>query len=307
MSGHRWQHAPLRLGACCWQPGFMEKLGDGGEDAGNHPLLGIDRVEGPLAAYLARIGDVFRVFEKQDSGCVAYGVRLPDRDERWFVKTAIATEGRRSLERAWGFHQAVRHPVIVPQVHRIALPEGLAVVMPWRDGQVLYDPAERGSRDRTTPGSPMARFRALPVARIEAAYARVLDAHLAVEAAGHVAVDLYDGALLYDFTSYETHLIDLDEYRPGPFVLDAERLPGSTRFMAPEEFERGAVIDTRTTVHVLGRTARLLLDAGDEERAWRGTAAQLGVLERATRPDPAERFASVRGFAEAWRGVAPAA
>ncbi|MCC9704007.1 serine/threonine protein kinase [Streptomyces sp. MNU76] len=278
----------------------MEKLGGDGESTGNHPLLDVDRVEGPLGAYLSRVGDVFRVFGKQDSGCMAYGVRLRVRDERWFVKTAVTAVGRRSLERAWGFHQAVRHPVIVPQVHRIALRDGSAVVMPWRDGEVLYDPAERGRGDRTNPDSPMARFRSLSVDRIEAAFARVLDAHLAVEAAGYVAVDLYDGALLYDFAVGEMRLIDLDEYRPGPFVLDAERLPGSTRFMAPEEYERGATIDIRTTVHALGRTARLLLDAGDEERAWRGTAAQLGVLEQATHPDPGERFAGVKEFREAW-------
>ncbi|MFE7761977.1 serine/threonine protein kinase [Streptomyces sp. NPDC057438] len=277
----------------------MEQLGSR-ESTGGHPLLDVDRVEEPLAAYLARIGDVFRVFGKQDSGCRAYSVGLPDRGERWFVKTAVAAAGRRSLERAWDFHRAVRHPVIVPQVHRIALRDGSAVVMPWLDGEVLYDPAERGRGDRTSPGSPMARFRSLPVDRIEAAFARVLDAHLAVEAAGYVAVDLYDGALLYDFAAGGMHLIDLDEYRPAPFVLDADRLPGSTRFMAPEEYRRGATIDTRTTVHALGRTARLLLDAGDEERAWRGTAAQLGVLERATHPHPRERFADVGEFADAW-------
>ncbi|MGW0844559.1 hypothetical protein ACWD26_31365 [Streptomyces sp. NPDC002787] len=71
-----------------------------------------------------------------------------------------------------------------------------------------------------------------------------------------------------------------------------------------EEYERGATIDIRTTVHVLGRTARLSLDAGDEEGAWRGTAAQLDVVERATRPDPGERFARVREFADAWHGMA---
>jgi serine/threonine-protein kinase len=120
-----------------------------------------------------------------------------------------------------------------------------------------------------------------------------------------VAVDLYDGSLLYDFDGDELHLIDLDEYRPGPFVLREERLPGSTRFMAPEEWRRGALIDIRTTVYVLARTARLLLDAGDgdDERAWRGTAAQLAVLERATRADPAERFAGVREFMTAWRSA----
>jgi serine/threonine-protein kinase len=98
------------------------------------------------------------------------------------------------------------------------------------------------------------------------------------------------------------YLVDLDEYRPGPFVLDAERLPGSRRFMAPEEFERGAVIDIRTTVFALGRAARLLLDAGDEERAWRGSPAQLTVLERATRADPDRRFRTVGEFVAAWQG-----
>jgi serine/threonine-protein kinase len=147
----------------------------------------------------------------------------------------------------------------------------------------------------------MARFRSLPVADILRAYDRVLDAHLAVEAAGHVAVDFYDGTLLYDFTGRTVHLVDLDAYRPGPFVLDEERLPGSRRFMAPEEFERGAVIDTRTTVFTLGRAARLLLDAGDEERAWRGTPELLAVVERATFPAPDDRFPDVHHFAAAWR------
>lgn len=274
----------------------------------SHPLLGVDRIEGPAVAYLRGAGEVFRVFEKQDSGCVSYGVRLPGRaGERWFVKTAVDARGRQALERARAFHRAVRHPAIVPQIHRITVrddgDDSLAVVMPWVDGEVLYHPAERGTGDRTSPGSPMARFRALPVPRIEAAFARILDAHLAVEAAGHVAVDLYDGALLYDFKAHELHLVDLDEYRPGPFVLHTDRLPGSSRFMAPEEYRRGALIDTRTTVYALARTARLLLDAGDEEHAWRGTTAQLAVLKRATHPDPGERHANVREFATAWRNA----
>jgi serine/threonine-protein kinase len=149
----------------------------------------------------------------------------------------------------------------------------------------------------------MARFRALPTDRVLRAFDRVLDAHLAVESAGQIAVDFYDGALLHDFEGDATHLVDLDEYRPGPFVVEEDRLPGSRRYMAPEEFVRGAVIDTRTTVFTLGRAARLLLDAGDEERAWRGTPQQLAVIELATEADPDARFANVHTFADAWRTV----
>ncbi|WFF04824.1 hypothetical protein O7622_17290 [Micromonospora sp. WMMD1076] len=31
-----------------------------------------------------------------------------------------------------------------------------------------------------------------------------------------------------------------DEYRPGPFVLDSDRLPGSRHYLSPEELTRGA-------------------------------------------------------------------
>ncbi|MGW3847269.1 serine/threonine protein kinase [Streptomyces fagopyri] len=267
-----------------------------------HPLLGVDEVPA-VEPYLGRVGEVFRAFREQESGCVSYGVRLLD-GGRWFLKEAVTDRGRRSLERGWAFHRSVRHRAIVPQVHRIAVQDGgWAVVMPWREGEVLY-PADAGAtHDRTDPASAMARFRALPAAAVLRAFDRVLDAHLAVEAAGQVAVDFYDGALLYDFDRDVAHLVDLDEYRPGPFVVEEERLPGSRRFMAPEEWVRGAVIDSRTTVFTLGRAARLLLDAGDEERAWRGTPAQQGVIVRATRTDPGERFENVHRFAEAWRAA----
>lgn len=254
-----------------------------------HPLLAVDEVPA-VEPYLRTVGEVFRSFREQDSGCVSYGVQLPVRG-RWFVKEAVTGRARRSLDRAWAFHRVVRHPAIVPQLHRIAVADGgAAVVMPWCPGESLHGPAR-------------ARFRALPLARVLRAIDRVLDAHLAVEAAGMVAVDLYDGAFLYDFDGDELHLIDLDEYRPGPFVLREDRLPGSRRFVAPEEWRRGSRIDIRTTVYVLARTARLLLDAGDEEHAWRGTAAQLAVLGRATRADPAERPAGVREFTHAWRSA----
>ena len=56
-------------------------------------------------------------------------------------------------------------------------------------------------------------------------------------------------------------------------------------------------------VFTLGRAARLLLDSGDEERAWRGTARQPAVIERATFPAPDDRFPDVHRFAAAWRAA----
>lgn len=263
-----------------------------------HPLLDIASAQ-PVEPYLRQIGEVFRVFDRQDSGCVGYGVAVAG--QRWFVKTATTAPGAASLRRAVALHGVIRHPLIIPLRHTIAVGDSLALVYPWTDGEVLYHATV--GMDRCDPASAMARFRRLPVPRVERVLGQILDAHLAVERAGFVAVDFYDGCVLYDFATGRIGLCDLDEYRPGPFRLDAHRLPGSSRFMAPEEFRRGATIDIRTTVYTLGRTIRLLLDAGDRERVWRGTPAQQAVVDRATRDDPADRYPGVVELAAAWRAA----
>ncbi|WP_018348940.1 hypothetical protein [Longispora albida] len=267
----------------------------------SHPLLDIAALD-DLAAYLSRVGEVFRVFDQQDSGCVAYGVEIGT--ERWFVKTAREARAEDSLRRAVAFHAMVQHPAIIPIRHAISVAGSLALVYPWRAGEVLYHSTVPRTVDRRDPASAMARFRQRPVPDVERALAAILGAHLAVERAGLVAVDLYDGCMLYDFGTGAMALCDLDEYRPGPFE-PAGQLPGSVRYMSPEEypFRPGSVIDIRTTVYNLGRTIRLLLDAGDDELAWRGTQAQLDVVARATAADPAGRYASVTELNDAWLGA----
>lgn len=176
------------------------------------------------------------------------------------------------------------------------------LVYPWVDGDLLYHSTVPKTVHRGTRDSAMARFRRLPVGDIELVIDTIIDAHLALERAGFVASDFYDGCLLYDFERGQVRLLDFDEYRPGPFVATVQ-VCGSRRFMAREEIGVGGTIDIRTTVFTLGRTIRLLLDAGDEEIAWRGNAAQLAVVRRATRPEPYERYADVTELVAAWRAA----
>ncbi|MFF4647759.1 serine/threonine protein kinase [Streptomyces sp. NPDC001389] len=229
---------------------------------------------------------------------MSHGVEIDG--ERLFVKTAATDRTVASLRRALAVHQVVAHPGLIPVVNSFTTDDGLALVYPWAEGEVLYHPTRTRHGGRTHPDSPMARFRRLPLGEVLQALAVILDVHLVVADAGLVAVDFYDGCALYDFETSTMRLCDLDDYRPGPFVLEADRLPGSTRYMAPEEFQRGAVIDQRTTVFNLGRALRLLLDAGDAEQDWRGTAGQLSVIATATAPAPADRYPSVRALAQAW-------
>jgi serine/threonine-protein kinase len=127
----------------------------------------------------------------------------------------------------------------------------------------------------------------------------IYDLHVAVVAAGWIAVDFYHGSLLYDFGARRMSVIDLDCYREGAFDNDMGRMYGSSLFMAPEELQLGARIDERTTVFTMGRTALVLL--GDGPDRFRGSDEQYAVAARACAPDPAGRFATMAEFRQAWR------
>jgi GrpB-like predicted nucleotidyltransferase (UPF0157 family) len=253
--------------------------------------------------YLNRIGEVFARFDRQDSGCLSYGVAVVGR--RWFAKTATTDAAAASLSNAVRVHSTLTHPAVIGLECVLHVAGAPLLVYPWTGGEVLYHATVPPSVNRRDPASPIARFRALPLAQVRDALATVLDAHAAAEAAGLVAVDLYDGCLMYDFGSGIMRLCDLDEYRVGAFVLEEDRLPGSKRYLAPEQLQRGSLIDNRTTVFTLGRMLRLLLDAGDDEAAWRGSKEELAVIGRATRLDPADRWDTVAALVQAWRQSAP--
>ena len=232
---------------------------------------------------MRRIGDVFATFDDADPGCIGLG--LDRNGARFFVKHPVAPHGVSAQTRAVGVHAMVRHRSLVPLLHVVTGRVGPITVYPWIDGVRL-----RGSR----------RMRDLALAKVIEAIEAVFDVHIAMEAAGFVSIDLYDGNLLFD---ERIHVIDIDEYRKSPFVLREDRTLGSRRFMAPEEFQRGASLDQRTMVHQLGRVAAVLLDPPnglDLERAP-GFAP---VISRATCPEPRGRYASVSELATAWTRAA---
>jgi serine/threonine-protein kinase len=243
-------------------------------------------------------GAVFAVFER-GSGNAAYGV---ERDgQRYFVKTAGRVDAGHAsrvalLRNAVELARSVAHPCL-PTLHAVvAAVDGPVLVYEWLEGEVVGVPAEQ----RPDPVSAFQRFRALPAPALERCLDAVFDLHRVLAAAGWIASDFYDGSLLYDFATDAMRVIDLDHYHRGPFTNLIGRMVGSSRFMAPEEHERGATIDERTTVFTLGRTALVLLS---DEQAVRGSPARLDVARRATGDDPADRYPSVAAFAAAWRAA----
>jgi serine/threonine-protein kinase len=258
------------------------------------------------AEHLRAVGTVFAVFDRQDSGNVSYGVEVDG--VRHFVKTAgrpdldlpyLTYDQRVALLRnAARIGQAHRHAALPPLRRVIESPHGPMLVYDWAEGELLGVP--RSARD--DPASAFHRFRSLPVERIAAVLDDVVDVHDLLGRAGEVAGDFYDGCLTYDFAAHRVSIVDLDNYRPGPYRNEMGRMFGSTRFMAPEEFVKGALIDQRTSVFTLGRTVLVLLGDGTTDRvAFRGPAPLWGVAERACRPRPDDRHTSLPDFCAAWR------
>ena len=260
---------------------------------------------GSIRDVVAGLGEEFARFDSrtQDSGHVSYGVVDPD-GRRWFVKTsgedvlsaggATRDERARSLARSAEVANAFAHPALLPVERILQAEDGLALVTAWFPGELLRSPAER----RDDPGEACNRFAALPAEEVVAALDQVVDLHVRLDAAGWTAGDLYDGCLMYDFTRRTITVMDFELYHRGTFVNTVGRLPGSTRFMAPEEFVLGATIDARTTVFTLGRMIELFLLRGHPDHPARDIAAL------ATRPDHSERPQTLARFQEQWRSAA---
>jgi serine/threonine protein kinase len=274
----------------------------------SHPLLDVEHIEQSPDAYLRAVGTVFAVFDErsQDSGNISYGVQIGA--ERYFIKTAGRPDDPapavrlpervamlRNAARLW---RDCRHPAL-PRLHQvIESPAGPLLVYQWVDGELVR--ADRASRD--DPRSVFQRFRALPVAETAASLDRVFALHDALARLGWIAVDFYAGSLIYDFGRRQIHVMDLDLYRDAPFTNEMGRMFGSSRFMAPEEFVRGARIDERTNVFTMGRTAAVLLSDGSLERLpFRGGDALYAVMRRACQEDRSRRFDSLSAFYTAWR------
>ncbi|HEX6052419.1 MAG TPA: hypothetical protein VFZ21_24310 [Gemmatimonadaceae bacterium] len=250
------------------------------------------------SALLAQHADVFAVFDArtQDSGNVSYGAQVGG--DRLFIKTAgspdnprpyLAHDARVALLRsAARLARSVSDPALPALRNVIESPEGPLLVYEWVDGELVG--VSRSRRD--DPTSSFARFKALDANERMAALDAVFRLHVKLAERGWIASDFYDGSLIYDFARRRIYVVDLDSYRDAPFTNDMGRMFGSDRFMAPEEYELGALIDERTTVFTMGRTVAELLSLGTE--------AIDRLIARACNANPRHRFPTVADFYEAW-------
>lgn len=222
-------------------------------------------------------------------GAVPDGAQIP-----YFDHTGRVQLLRNAIELA----QSCSHPCLARLRNVIETPLGPALVYDYAPGELIgSSPAHR-----TDPQSAYQRFAHLPAHQLLSHFDSVIDVHQQLAGLGWVATDLYDGSILVDFDTARLTLIDLDSYHRGPAINTMGRMFGSTRFMAPEEFEHGAPIDQCTTVYNLGRLvwhfATRLTEQADE---FCGNPAVRAVVQQATTAERSIRFDTVEHLASAWR------
>lgn len=275
-------------------------------DQASHPVNCIlDGVSFQLAApedfgWLKKYGKVFKVWDQQPSGNLCFGVEGP-----WgklFIKYAGAhtlhfegnpAEAAYTLQQAMPLYEA-RHPALVNLLAHGPVNNGYAAVFAWQEGFILRD---------GPGGENKAQLQALPLWQILSMLDSIVDLHVQLAEKGYVAVDFYDGNLLLDAAAGRLVLCDVDLYRKKPAVNDRGRMFGSSRFMAPEEFEWGASLTEATTVFNLAALAFEIFGDNMDRRQknWQGPPLLYEIAARATKEDPSRRYATVQAFLTAWR------
>ena len=250
--------------------------------------------------FVSRWGRVFQVFDDQDSGNICFGTE--QNGERFFLKFAGAPTARyqgdpadavERLRYAAGVYRDLKHPALIELLDTVETEGGFLTVFRWTDGVCM---------GKQYPESRK-QFFTLPMEKREQVFADILDFHLMAAARGYVAVDFYDGSILYDFKQQKTVLCDIDFYQKRPFVNEMGRLWGSSRFMSPEEWEKGAEIDEISNVFLMGAVAFALF-GGELDHArekWMLDDRRYEVALRAVSPLRAQRFASLKELQTAWR------
>lgn len=261
-------------------------------------------------SFLRDYGRVFCAFDENDSGNISFG--LERGGQRYFVKVAGANTLRSvstpekaiaALRRTAMVYHDLAHPSLVEIVDTCEFDGGFAVVFRWRDGDCMH---AHWTFDmwpkRTHPDSPFYRFIHLPEAELLAALKTLFEFQRHVSACGYVAIDFYDGSVMYDFERQQITVCDIDLYEQMPYINGMGRMWGASRFMSPEEFELGATIDELSNVFTMGATAFCFLGA-ERDRGfehWRASRALYDVARKAVNPNRQERHPSIAAFIADW-------
>jgi serine/threonine-protein kinase len=257
-------------------------------------------------SFINNYGKVFKMFDNQDSGNICFGVRADDR-KRYFIKFAGAPTCRYDGSAVGGIAGAIarlkatvpiyrdlNHPNLIRIVKAEDVGGGFAVVFDWADAICAHPMYPSDYRD----------FKELSIRAKALIFKQITEFHAHVIQKGYVAVDFYDGSVMWDAGNGRAVICDIDFYSKRPYINNMGRLWGSTRFMSPEEYELGAVIDEVTNVYTMGATAFCLFaDSKREQEDWTLSPELYAVVKKATSGERLKRQQTIRQLIDEWEAA----
>ena len=274
-------------------------------------------------SWLKSLGTVFTVFSQSDSGNISFGVNSGH--EKWFVKVAglrtlesirTTTEAIDSLKSAIAIYEDIKHQNLIELIKHYQYEDIYIAIYKWVEGDCIFD-YWNFEKYHSNP-QKIERFKQLPVTqRIKSADTlfSLLDK---VSKSGYVAVDFYDGSIIYDFSNDVTTICDIDFFRKKPTINDiGEEYWGTKRLKAPEEYIFNAVIDEATNVYTLGALlfsnyfgtfteSQVQLRYSQNQfipcsfEKWDLNKACYDVVLKAVELDRTKRYQSIEDFHMAW-------
>ncbi|OXS52934.1 serine/threonine protein kinase [Cohnella sp. CIP 111063] len=248
--------------------------------------------------FLSDYGQVFAVFDKQDSGYIGFGVQ--NGSEKFFLKVAGASTinsninvdaAIQRLKSTVSIYEDLRHPNLIEIIEHKEIKEGYLTVFEWFEGECMGK--QYGAFDK---------FIALPLIVKLKIYNDILLFHLHTNQRGYIAIDFYDGCIMHNFASKRTMICDIEFYSKKPVINTLGRMWGSSRYMSPEEFQLGAEIDERSNVFLMGATAFQLFGGGNDRsfEKWRAGEKLYYTALKAVNSERSERYQTVDEYFEAW-------
>lgn len=257
--------------------------------------------------WLKKFGTVFRVFDQQDSGNICFGVKRGS--DKLFIKYAgvktlnydrdinTAVE---NLKRTSNIYKDLKCDQLIKLKESFETDNGYGVVFEWIEGENLH---EHWNFDKypkyTHQKSVYYRYKKLPIDKRIKSINEIFKFLLNVEQLGYVAVDLYDGSIMYDFDNHTTKICDIDLFRKKPTINDIGKdFWGSKRFKSPEEYILNSPIDEKTNVFNLGALIFGILgdDKDHSYEKWEASKELYHIVVKAINPNREERYKSISDF-----------
>lgn len=257
-------------------------------------------------SWLKDIGNIFCAYTHQDSGNLLFGIETNDGDKK-FIKYAGACpleyngDPQMAMNRliyAIQIYESFKHPFLINYNYYINLKNGIAVIFDWFEGRGLHEHWTFNQTPKMDHNSPYSKYIHLPDNKIIQSINCIFEFLVYIESLGYVAVDFYDGSIMYDFENDITKICDIDFFQKHPLINNmGNNFWGSSRVKSPEENIKGALVDNISNVYTLGKMIIQFLKYSDILKNELFTK----MIEKAISDDRSDRYNSLLEFYNIWK------